>query len=292
MFESILGQKHAAEILAKYVKSGDVPPALLFLGPSGVGRKTMAAEFARILNCESAVAPCGSCRSCALMSADSHPSCFTIDFEWQKRFLEKELKEISIHTVREIQRQLSLKISFGKKRIVIIAASQRLSSEAANALLKTLEEPPDNTTIILISNSKKQLPPTVVSRCQLVPFSFLSRESVRGKLKEMKKELTEEEIDFFSEISEGSLSKAIRYLEKWEDYNALEKDFEMLDLKAFKDVELNEFLDYLAARRRKKFTANPDEYFFVWESLGWAKNQNSMGVNKNMILTELHTKLL
>lgn len=292
--ESILGQTSAVSLLKKYIVSNSFPPSFLFLGPDGIGRKTTAVEFAKTINCEisSSLSPCGRCYSCELISKGQHPYVVVVDFEWQKRFLEKELAEISIDTIREIQRLLSLRPTFGKKRVVVIDSAEKMSKEAANSFLKTLEQPPDDTIIILISNSRKQLLPTIISRSQIINFVSLPDEIIAMKIKEIKKDIDEKNLRFFVEISEGSLAKAVSFLNKWDEYLSLKDDFEALELKGFKDVDLAEFLEFLVAYYKKNFNECPEKYLEIWDAIYTAKRQNSLGINKNMILVQLHKSVI
>lgn len=292
-FENIFGQLRATKILEKYILSGCLPSAFLFLGPDGVGRKTTAIEFAKILNCENPAGlnPCGVCRQCDLITREEHPFITVVDLKWQTALLGKESREISIDTVREIQRQISLKSTGVKKRFVILDSAQKMTTEAANSFLKTLEEPPPDTVIILISNSRKNMLPTIVSRCQLVFFSLLSKDFIARKLKEAKSGLSDEQADFFADIADGSLSRAIRLCGKWEEFTDLRCKFDDLDFSGFKNVDLTEFLEFLTAYYKRDFSADPSRLLGAWEAINLAKTRNNIGVNKNMILAELHSSL-
>lgn len=75
---------------------------------------------------------------------------------------------IGIGEVRNIKAILTKKTFAGGDRLIIINSLEKATSEAANALLKILEEPPNQTYIILTTNNLNRIPPTVISRCQII----------------------------------------------------------------------------------------------------------------------------
>jgi DNA polymerase-3 subunit delta' len=289
-FENIIGQKKAVEILNKYAATSP-PQALLFTGPDGAGRAYAALEFARALNCENghtSPSDC-QCRSCRAVAESSHPAVIYVDAEYQRQILGRDVKEFSIDTVRAIQKALSLKLSYGRKAVVIVTEARKLSDEAANSFLKTLEEPSSAAVLILICRSKKEMPRTIVSRCQSVFFAALSDEDVEGILKRLRPDCAS--ASAIARASAGSVSRALLFEEKADRYRELKKKFERLELGEFKDEDIGGFLDYLAAVFRAGFTAAPLENLFRIEALHDARRLAAEGVNKNMVLTNLHARL-
>jgi len=300
MFEKIIGQTHAMEVLKRCIERNAFPGAFLFLGPNGVGRKLAAIELAKYVNCSGTDAPCNECPSCVSVETGSHPYVNVIDFDWQENFLKKSLKEISIDTVREIQRILSLKMVqvFGGKdsparprRFVIMDDVRKLSYHASNCFLKTLEEPPLDTTIILIANSTRQLLATIVSRCQVVKFYPIGETEISGLLKRMDAGLSEEKQALLARLSEGSVSKAIKYLNRWDEYVMLKDEFLNLsfDKDKFKDVDMNEFVEFLLDFYKTRKHKYPGVHFY--EALFEAEIQSRFYLNKHLILTQLHSRI-
>jgi DNA polymerase-3 subunit delta' len=70
----------------------------------------------------------------------------------------------------------------GDANVVIIDAIDTLNKESANSMLKLLEEPPSGTVMLLLTDRISALLPTIVSRCQILRFSFLSPEELRSEL--------------------------------------------------------------------------------------------------------------
>ena len=131
-----------------------IPHAYLIIGPSQVGKKTLAIDIARLVNCISAEAserPCGKCRQCSRIETNLHADIRAVshlDTTGNSR-----RTGIGIDQVREIQREVVLKPYEGKYRVFIIEGAETFTQEASNALLKMLEEPPEDVIFILLAES-------------------------------------------------------------------------------------------------------------------------------------------
>ncbi len=162
-FSGVLGQERALDLLRRYLSADAVPQGLLFSGEEGIGKETAARAFAAALICRSPVedGACGACPDCRLLSSSSHPNFLRISPETQ--FLK-------IDEIRALQEELSLKAFSDRPRVAILCPADRMTHQAANALLKTLEEPPPETHLLLVAHRIASMMPTIVSRCQKVPF--------------------------------------------------------------------------------------------------------------------------
>ncbi len=162
----VRGQDRAVALLRRYLGSGKVPPGLLFFGEEGIGKEKAADAFAAALLCRAAGpgGACGACPDCRLLAAGSHPNFIRVV---------PENRNILIDDIRRLQEELALKAFSDRPRVALVVPADRMTIQAANALLKTLEEPPPATHLLLVSHRLSQLPPTIVSRCQKVPFSPL-----------------------------------------------------------------------------------------------------------------------
>lgn len=207
MLNKIVGHEFQKNLLARSAMEGTVSHAYLFSGPDGVGKKLVAIEFAKLLNCQSeqpsvAAQECG-CNSCTKVDRGIHPDVVIVEYEG--------IGDIKVDQVREgVEEKLYLKPFEGAFKIVIVDESERMNRSAQNAFLKTLEEPPPNSVIILITSRPQVLLPTIRSRCQIVSFSSLTKDNMQSVLKE-KYEFSGEELELLSRLSSGSPGLALRF---------------------------------------------------------------------------------
>ncbi len=191
--QHIVGQELAARLLVAALEKGRVTSSYCFLGPEGVGRGLMARWFAQALFCEaSSGIPCRQCLSCRWLLAGTHP-----DLHWvsptylhQGRLIAADAPEaqtlqrrsppqIRLEQVQEVARFCARRPMRARRSLVVLEGAETLTESAANALLKTLEEPGPAHIILIASHhsptpAPHPLPPTLLSRCQMVPFRRLS----------------------------------------------------------------------------------------------------------------------
>ncbi|MEW6563460.1 MAG: DNA polymerase III subunit delta' [Pseudomonadota bacterium] len=154
---------------------GRLPHALLIKGAQGIGKREIAAEFARSLLCEQRGADgtaCGACPSCHWLAQESHPDFRLIQPEALSASDEsgsedesKKSKQISVDQIRSLVHFSNLTAHQGGLKVILIHPAEAMNLNAANALLKTLEEPPHGVLFILVSHKPQQLLPTIRSRC-------------------------------------------------------------------------------------------------------------------------------
>jgi DNA polymerase III subunit delta' len=179
IWDRVRGQSRAIDYLRQSAAAGRLAHALLFAGPSGVGKGLTARLLATALFCErssdSALDACGECRSCRLMAAGTHPDFLSVALPEGKSELPIELLVGSLENRgREgLCHDLSLRPMLARRRVAVIDDADRMSPEGANAILKTLEEPPAYAIIILLAADLGKILPTIRSRCQTVRFDPL-----------------------------------------------------------------------------------------------------------------------
>ncbi|MDR0734949.1 MAG: DNA polymerase III subunit delta' [Elusimicrobiota bacterium] len=191
-FKKILGQHKAVNTLQGFLKSGRVPHAMIFGGPTGVGKAMSALEFAKTLNCLDAAArdaqdSCGDCINCKHIDARTHPDIIFADFAYQAALRGEEPEKqqtLRVDTVRALTAASQQRAALAKWKVYIIDAAEKMNDEAANALLKFIEEPPQNTVWILISAKREAMLATIKSRCQAVNFAPLGRDIIINILKD------------------------------------------------------------------------------------------------------------
>jgi DNA polymerase-3 subunit delta' len=120
---------------------------------------------------------------------------------------------IRIDDVRALRHDLHMRPFEGDRRVYLVLDADRMNDEAADALLKDLEEPPPYAIIVLVAGELGPLPPTILSRCQLVPFRRLSERAVREWIAAQAPERSEEEVRVLSRASAGRLDRARRLLD-------------------------------------------------------------------------------
>lgn len=155
-------QQHDWQQLQNYVIQKRVPQALLINGALGIGKQHLAEKFAHALLCEQPNLNgfnCGTCSSCLLIKAQTHPDFMEITPE-------EVGKNITIGQIRSLIEKLSLKPQFERYRVILLHPADALNNAAANAFLKYLEEPTERTILILVTHRMNKLPATVKSRCQ------------------------------------------------------------------------------------------------------------------------------
>jgi DNA polymerase-3 subunit delta' len=168
---------------------------VLFTGPRGIGKQQFATAFAHWLICEQPQSDhaCGTCRSCLLIKAGSHPDLLTITPE-------EEGKAIKVDQIRELIEKLSFTGHVQGARVIIISPADALNINASNSLLKTLEEPPANTYLILITDKPSKLMATIRSRTQIVRFDLPTESQSLEWLKQHKLQ----QADLLLKLSSGA----------------------------------------------------------------------------------------
>ncbi|HDL74859.1 MAG TPA: DNA polymerase III subunit delta', partial [bacterium] len=174
----ILGHQKQWQFLKGLIKLGNIPHAFLFSGPSEIGKKTLAMEFLKLLNCEKSKGfSCQNCRSCKDIEKKVHPDV---------RILEHQEKDINIDQIRELKSYLSLSPHSAIFKSVIIDQAHSLNRQAQSALLKLLEEPKGKTIFILITEYPEMLLDTILSRCEILKFYLVSDKEIKDYLKNQK----------------------------------------------------------------------------------------------------------
>jgi DNA polymerase-3 subunit delta' len=206
-FDSILGHEIPKRILRSAIERGRVAHAYLFHGPEGVGKRTLALEVARALLCrESPGEGCGTCASCRKVRRDSHP-------DLRVYRCEAGQESVGVEQVRELVEEAGLRPFESRGRVFLVDRVHLLTESAANALLKTLEEPPMGSVLLLVADRITSLPDTVISRCQPVVFQGLPPDEVRRFLVE-RHSIEEKEAEWLAAFCEGSIGRALRYVEE------------------------------------------------------------------------------
>jgi len=238
-FSEFLGNQRVVASLQGTLRSGRVPHALLFTGPRGVGKFTLARMFAQAANCERLTDDfCGQCATCqrisllanpqALLeqglaergeSADaatveriplvlqSHPDVWALVPDPVRLKTPVARPMLRIGQLRAVQRAAYFQ-PMGRRRVFILDEADTMRWDVANVFLKILEEPPGSATLILTAPSPYALLPTIVSRCLQFHFPPLPQADVE-KILQDKTDLKPADRKLAAQLAEGSPGLAI-----------------------------------------------------------------------------------
>jgi DNA polymerase-3 subunit delta' len=225
-FESFLGNAAAVRAVHEMLASGRVPGALLFAGPDGVGKKTLATMLARALNCERRSPGqsdfCGECARCR--KAEEMLAAARDDFarrreikDAQRRveglvyfdiqLIEPITRFVLIEQVRRMRNVAYTRPFEFPQRVFILDQAQAVHWQAIDLLLKMLEEPPETTTIILVCPNAYELRPTIRSRCARVQFLPVE-ESIIAEILGREKQLAKGQRALATRVAAGSVARA------------------------------------------------------------------------------------
>jgi DNA polymerase-3 subunit delta' len=179
LWAAVVGQGPAVTLLQRAVAADRVAHAYAFVGPAGVGRRLTALAFAQAGLCRRR--GCGACPACRRVAAAQHPDLLLLAPTPPKEN-PRGTPSLRIEQIRELEHWAALAPLEGQRKVFVLDDADRLTVQAAEALLKTLEEPPPRTLLILIVANPRALPPTVLSRCQIVRFRPLAAAEVAAVL--------------------------------------------------------------------------------------------------------------
>jgi DNA polymerase-3 subunit delta' len=159
----IIGHTRAVRTLRHAVAVDEPAHAYLLTGPARIGKRTLARELAAALNCtaEPDKRPCHQCPSCRMIGHEAHPDFIVVEREGDRR--------LRVEEIREARGSADWRPYQGRYKVYVFVDADELTEGAANALLKTLEEPPPQVVLALTASGAEAVPPTVLSRCRVVP---------------------------------------------------------------------------------------------------------------------------
>ena len=170
VFESIFGQSKVREFFRAIISSGRVTHAYLFTGPAGSNKTAAAYAFAQAIICEKK--GCRMCDDCRRVERKKHPDV--------RYYAPEGVHGYLVDQVRDIVADSMLAPIRAERKVYILDRVDLLGVQAANAFLKTLEEPPQGVVFILLGRTREAVLPTIVSRCQVVPFRHIPATQAAG----------------------------------------------------------------------------------------------------------------
>jgi DNA polymerase-3 subunit gamma/tau len=209
-FEEVVGQAHITQTLKNAIQGDRVAHALLFAGPRGIGKTSVARILAKAMNCKEGPiqVPCNVCASCKEITDGIAVDVFEIDGASNR----------GINEIRELRENIKYMPGHSRHKIYVIDEVHMLTPEAFNALLKTLEEPPAHVLFIFATTEPRRIPITILSRCQRHDFKRISLEDIlshlKGICKETSLEISEESLRLLAREADGSMRDALSLLDQ------------------------------------------------------------------------------
>jgi DNA polymerase-3 subunit gamma/tau len=172
-FAQMVGQTAVVETLRNAVRLGRVGHAILFVGPRGTGKTSMARILAKAVNCTDLRdgEPCDACPSCTAIREGRALDVIELDAASNNK----------VDDMRELVPRVYTAAADLRRKVFIIDEVQRIK-EGWDVLLKTLEEPPEGVLFIFCTTDPSQIRPAVVSRLQRFTFRPLASGEIEGKL--------------------------------------------------------------------------------------------------------------
>jgi DNA polymerase-3 subunit gamma/tau len=173
-FSQIVGQEAVVETLRNAVRTERVSHALLFVGPRGTGKTSLARIVAKAVNCLDLKDgdPCDVCEACVAIREGTTLDVIEIDAASNR----------GINEVRDLRDRLAYPPGHLRRKVYILDEAHQITKDAWNALLKSLEEPPDFVIFMFASTEPAQFPPAILSRLQRYDVRRLTIPEIEGKL--------------------------------------------------------------------------------------------------------------
>ena len=209
-FDEVVCQDHVTRTLKNAITSNRVAHAILFSGPRGTGKTTIARIMAKAMNCVNGPTPtpCNVCRSCQEITSGSAADVFEID----------GASNNGVEQIRDLRDNVQYMPSHSTYKIYIIDEVHMLSVQAFNALLKTLEEPPSHVLFFFATTEPQKIPITILSRCQRHDLRRVDLDAVKKHLARLCRkegiEFPEQSLDVIARESGGSVRDSLSLLDQ------------------------------------------------------------------------------
>lgn len=222
--QEIHSQDRAVRQLQRAFAAERMPHAYLFIGEDGVGKRTTAHAFAKMLLCHDRqqvggkdgtfMDSCGVCSSCRLFESGGHPDYKPVYKELVKYTEDGKNKTTPVDMPKDVIKEFLIDKVAGRpmecdRVVYVLDEAEKVNRFSQNAMLKVLEEPPAHCVIILLCSRLENMLPTTRSRCQTVRFGPVDEEFIVRTL--TKQGVDETQARYWARFSEGSVGQSLAW---------------------------------------------------------------------------------
>jgi DNA polymerase-3 subunit gamma/tau len=244
-FAQVVGQEAVVETLRNAVRTNRVAHAILFVGPRGTGKTSLARILAKAINCTNLQDgdPCDTCPSCIAIREGRAMDLIEIDAASNR----------GIDAIRDLRERVNYAPTDLRRKVYILDEAHQITKEAWNALLKSLEEPPDFVVFMFASTHPQEFPPAILSRLQRFDVRRLTTAEIEGKLQRILdadgRTATPDAIHLIARLAAGGMRDAESMLDQLLSSSADELDERRVrDLLGLADAEtITGFVNALVA---------------------------------------------